>query len=71
VKEELKRLGCKERELLARAKGDPAKVTIARRLRTESTMTLKWVAERLHMGAWTYVWNLLAAQRTKGQRSRV
>jgi hypothetical protein len=30
------------------------------RVRRESTMTLKWIAQRLHMGIWTYVSNCLA-----------
>ena len=33
--------------------------TAARRLRQETTMSLKWIALRLHMGSWTYVSNLL------------
>jgi len=32
---------------------------IARRLRKETTMTLKWIAEALHMGIWTHVSNRL------------
>ena len=63
VAAELKRLGWKQAELPRRRKGDPAKVTIARRLRTETTMTLKWIAAELHMGAWTHVSNLLSLQR--------
>jgi hypothetical protein len=35
---------------------------LARRLRQETTMSLKWIAERLHMGSWTYVSNLLNEQ---------
>jgi hypothetical protein len=31
----------------------------ARRLRQETTMSLKWIAARLQMGTWTYVSNLL------------
>jgi len=34
-------------------------VRIARRLRGETTMTLKWIAQRLRMGSWTYVANNL------------
>jgi hypothetical protein len=30
-------------------------VVVARRLRQETTMSLKWIADRLHMGSWTYV----------------
>ena len=33
------------------------------RLRRDTTMTLKWLAERLAMGSWTNVSNLLAARR--------
>ena len=28
-------------------------------LRQQTTMTLKWIAQRLHTGSWTYVSNLL------------
>ena len=47
-------------ELAKRRKGEPAKVALARRLRAETTMTLKWNAGELQMGSWTYVSNLLA-----------
>jgi len=42
-----------------RRKGDPEKVALARSLRAETTMTLKWIANELYMGSWTYVSNLL------------
>ena len=63
---ELKRLGWKPVELERRRKGDPKKVQIARRLRTETAMTLKWIATELQMGAWTHVSNLLS--RSKASR---
>ncbi len=59
VSEELRRLGWDEEQLRARAKGHPEKVRIARRLRGQTTMSLKWIAQRLGMGSWTYVSNLL------------
>ncbi len=59
VAEELRELGWKQGELEKRLKADPDKVRIARRLRGETTMTLKWIAERLLMGSWTYVANNL------------
>jgi len=59
VKEGLRALGWKEAELSQRAKGDRGKVALARRLRAETTMTLAWIADRLQMGSWTYVSNLL------------
>ena len=46
-------------DLQTRRKGDPQKVILARRLREETTMTLKWIAQRLQMGSWTYVSDLL------------
>jgi hypothetical protein len=62
---ELKRLRWAPEELKRRRKGDPKKVRIARRLRAETTMTLKWVAAELHMGAWTHVSNLVSRQRQR------
>jgi REP element-mobilizing transposase RayT len=63
VAAELRRLGWDEAELGKRRKGDAKKVRIARRVRAETTMTLKWIAGRLQMGAWTHVSNLLSATR--------
>ena len=63
VAAELKRLNSTESELRRRRKGDPKKVKIARRLREETTMTLKWIAGELYMGAWTHVSNLLSQAR--------
>jgi len=39
------------------------KLRLARRLRTETSVTLKWIAEHLHMGSWTHVSNQLYAAR--------
>jgi REP element-mobilizing transposase RayT len=65
VREELAKLGWAEADLAQRRKGDPGKVRIARRLRQETTMTLAWIAQRLRMGVWTHVSNLLrSTQRT-------
>ncbi len=62
MKEELKRNGWSERDLPNQPKGAKRKVAIARRLRKETTMTLKWIANRLEMGTWTYVSNLVNAK---------
>jgi REP element-mobilizing transposase RayT len=59
VRAGLAALGWTEKELSGRAKGDQGKVKLARQLRAETTMTLRWIANRLHMGSWTYVSNLL------------
>lgn len=60
---ELQRRGWTEAELGRRRKGDAEKVKIAWRLRQETTTTLKWIARRLRMGAWTYVSNYLVKKR--------
>src|SRR6266540_1154290 len=60
VTEELKRLGWDDKELRDRRKGDTGKVQIAGRLRKETTMSLKWIAQELQMGSWTYVATLLS-----------
>jgi putative transposase len=65
VQEELKRQGWKEDDLGRRLKGDKGKVLVARRLRQETTMSLKWIAQRLQMGSWTYVSNLLNEEARK------
>lgn len=54
IAEEMKIHRWHQATLAARANGDPGKVRIAGRLRKETTMTLKWIAQHLHMGTWTY-----------------
>ncbi len=65
VARELKQLGWTAEDLKKRRKSDARKVRIAQRLRAETTMTLKWIAAELQMGAWTHVSNLLSAQQRK------
>ena len=59
VQERLKRLGWTEADLEARRKGDREKLKLAIRLREETTVTVKWIAERLRMGSWTHLNHLL------------
>jgi putative transposase len=59
VAEGLRKLRWTEQDLEARRKGDPGKVRIARQLRCQTTVTLKWIAQRLRMGTWTHVANRL------------
>src|ERR1700677_5017071 len=63
VREELRRRRRKDEDLPGLPQGDKSKVALARRLRQEMTMTLKWIARRLHIGSWTHVSNLLVARR--------
>jgi putative transposase len=69
VSEELRRRGVTHDELSQRRKGDRAKVEIAMRLRAETAMTLKWIAQRLQMGSVAYVNNrlFLARQENLGE----
>ncbi len=55
VTEELRKLGWTRRDLRQTRKGDARKIRIARRLRTETTMTLKWITKQLNMGTWTHL----------------
>jgi REP element-mobilizing transposase RayT len=59
VVEEMKRRRWRQEELARRAKGDEGKVAVAVRLRAETAVTVRWIAERLQMGAPGYVNHLL------------
>lgn len=61
VAEELARRGWSAEELARRRKTDPEKVLIARRLRRETTLSLRWIAAALHMGSINTLRNCLAA----------
>ena len=61
VGKEIRRVGWAEEGLRGRRKGHRVKVLLARRLRQETTVSLEWIAQRLDMGSWTYVSNLLQA----------
>jgi REP element-mobilizing transposase RayT len=50
VGQELKRLGWTEADLATRRKSDPLKLALAARLRTETTLSLKAIAARVHLG---------------------
>ena len=47
----LKRMGWSEADLKARRKGEPRKVELASELRSQTTMPLAWIAERLNLGS--------------------
>jgi len=50
IAEELGRLGWTDAQLRERRKSDPAKLALAARLRRETTLTVGWIAQRLHLG---------------------
>ncbi len=62
----LTRRGWTERDLELRPKGDPFKIRLAQKLREQTTVTVAWIARRLHMGTRGHVTHLLYWQgRTK------
>ena len=60
--EELERRGWSEEELSRRRKADGAKLDMAQRLRSETTMTWAWIASHLQMGTAGYAANTLRLQ---------
>jgi len=59
IQSSLREMGWTEDDLRERHKCAPEKVRMAERLRAETTLSLKRVAERLHLGTWTNTSNLL------------
>ena len=47
---ELKRLGWPECDLASRRKSDPDKLALGNLLRQQTTLSIKWIAARLHLG---------------------
>jgi REP element-mobilizing transposase RayT len=70
VQAELRRRGWTQEELGKRRKGDAQKVAMAWRLRAETTMSLKWIAQRLAMGTWTHVSNCLVQKRKEDEKCK-
>ncbi|HWM24003.1 MAG TPA: transposase [Chthoniobacterales bacterium] len=59
IADELARRGWTAKQLALERKGHAVKVAIARRLREETTMPLKWIAAELRIGTWTHLNRLL------------
>jgi len=55
-----------EADLKTRSRWDPEKVTLAARLRAETTLTVRWIAERLSMGTRGYLNQLVYRKRKIG-----
>jgi len=64
IAEGLAKLGWEEADLGRRRKGDPVKVRIARRLRRETTVSKRWIAQKLEMGSVSNVTFCLKARGT-------
>jgi REP element-mobilizing transposase RayT len=59
IRDSLAELGWRQKDLQRRRKSDRTKVLLARRIRSETAVSLRWIADRLEMGTWTHVSNLL------------
>ena len=68
IDEELRKLSLSLEDLRLRRNGDPVKVGIARSLRRQTTMSLKWVAEQLGMESWKYLSKILSAESVNNVR---
>lgn len=70
IERELATKGWTEATLQERAKGDVFKVRLAERLRAETTVTVKWIAQRLHMGTRGHLTHLLYWRTRKKLRKK-
>ncbi len=68
IAEELDRLGWTRAELEKRHRSAPEKVAMAARLRRETTLTIREIAERLHMGSWKSATTRLQNLKRKKER---
>ena len=59
VKDELKQIGWRAKDLERSKNGCEEKVRIANRVRNETTVSLAWISQRLHMGTANYLNNRL------------
>ena len=50
ISEELSRRGWTQADLATRRRSDPGKLAIAARLRSETTLPVKWIAARVQIG---------------------
>jgi putative transposase len=66
--QEMSALGWSDKDLAGRRKADLEKLRLAQLLRSETTVSLKWVAQRLKMGSWTYLANCLYALERRQQQ---
>lgn len=63
ISERLAAVGWDRARLRKECKGHPIKVRIAREIRNQSTMSMKWIASELSIGSWTHLNHLLRRQR--------
>jgi hypothetical protein len=61
----------REGDLARKRKGDPVKLAVAVRLRAETEMTVRWIAEHLHMGTPGHLNHLLYRKRKRTMKGSV
>ena len=75
IAEELLSRGWKESDLTTRGRSDRGKLAIASRLRSETTLPIKWIAARVHIGtakgAKSVLFHLARGQQLKRKPGRV
>ena len=69
IAEVLRKLGLKRGQMELLPATRQVKVRLARRLRRETTMSLKWIAEQLGIGSWKYLSNLHSKRRTNPRQA--
>jgi hypothetical protein len=62
VRAGLTKLGWRDENLRLHRKSHPHKVALAKALRAQTAVSLKWIARRLDMGTWSHVSNLLSRE---------
>ena len=67
IDEELRKQKRSREDLVSLPKGASLKVKIAERLHRETPMTMRWIADALHMGTWRYLSFLLYQRRSASQ----
>jgi len=65
VAERLLGLGLTAEQMKRLAANAPVKVEMARQLRRETTLSLKWIAEQLRVGSWKCLSNLVGQEAAK------
>ena len=70
LREEMAKRGWTQADLTRRRKGDPEKIRIAYRIRSETTVTTPWLAKHLKLGTMSYAISRLYRFRAKQAKGR-
>lgn len=70
IAEALKKARLRQKDLERMAKGDPWKIGLALRLREQTTVSIRWIAQELKAGTWTYLNNRLYWSRRRDANNK-